>query len=130
MAETFVFFDVAQTLLYKPDVYVRIHEVFSLVNPSITKADVIRNHKLISEVIKFPDKTSREFYDIFNSELMLSLGIEPDTKLLEITFKSCSYLDWQVFDDCSVLYELKADMGVISNWDNSLTEKLKKYFDV
>src|SRR5688572_26309926 len=100
MSSTFVFFDVAQTLLYKPEVYEQIHGIVQRETPDITKNEIIRNHKLLSEAIKFPDKTSREFYDVFNSELMLSLGIVPEASLLDRIFKACSYLDWGSFDDC------------------------------
>lgn len=130
MPYKYIFFDVAQTLLHKPAVFARMHEVLGCAGYSVDIALLKRNHKLLSEAIRFPDKTSSDFYLHFNSELLYSLGIIPEKELLESLFKSCTYLPWEKFEDTSVLNSISLRMGIISNWDNSLEEKLKQYFTV
>ncbi len=128
MAENFIFFDVANTLLHKPKVYEEIYICISSINSAVELKKIKHNHKLLSECIKFPDKTNEEFYNYFNAELLLSLGIEPNPQLLSTIFNACSYLEWSAFEDCAAIKDINADMGIISNWDKSLPEKLKKHF--
>jgi HAD superfamily hydrolase (TIGR01549 family) len=123
----YVFFDVANTLLYKPDLFVNIQSVLEKRGIHVALFDLQRNHKLLSEIIAFPDKTSKEFYKKFNAELLISLGIIPDEKLLDDVFSACTYLAWNVFEDISYLDLVKKPVGIISNWDKSLPEKLTQY---
>jgi FMN phosphatase YigB (HAD superfamily) len=130
MKYKYIFFDVANTLLYKPSLYSNISEVISRYGFKINENEIKKAHKIISELILFPDKTSREFYDSFNKEFLYSLGIISNETLLEDIFKSCTYLPWKPFEDTSYLKNINIPMGIISNWDTSLTEKLNYFFDV
>jgi HAD superfamily hydrolase (TIGR01549 family) len=123
----YVFFDVANTLLYKPGLFNSISSVLN--NNGIHVAlDLIRKrHKLLSEIIKFPNKTSKNFYDYFNRELLLALGVIPENKIIDEIYLACSYLDWRTFDDIKYLGDIKIPIGIISNWDSSLMDKLNKY---
>jgi len=125
----FIYFDVANTLLGKPDVYHNIKDTLNNHKIEVDLVDIIKNHKLCSEIIKFPDKTSSSFYRFFNSELLLSLGIIPRIELLDDIFKSCSYLPWKPFEDTSLLSEVKIRKGILSNWDMSLESKLQECFN-
>lgn len=130
----YIFFDVANTLLHKPDLFDRILEAFAENGNQINLKHLIHNHKLLSEVIKFPDKTSREFYNNFNKELCLSLGVLPSEKRLNDIFERCSYLPWKPFSDVAVINELTSTpIGIISNWDDKLKtvlgDKVQVEFD-
>lgn len=125
-----VLFDVANTLLHKPDVYIRIESVLKEYGYEIPMEVVIEKHRLISEAILFPDKTSREFYHGFNKIFLFSLGIIPDDTMLNVLFERCTYLPWIPFEDTVFLEEIPFPIGVLSNWDTTLPEKLKKYFSV
>ncbi|MCU0389020.1 MAG: HAD-IA family hydrolase, partial [Chitinophagaceae bacterium] len=94
----------------------------------VSKDDLKLKHKILSEVIHFPDRTDRNFYEGFNSELLISLGIIPSPSLLDQIFSSCTYLPWQAFEDTAVLSELSLPVGVISNFNSSLREKLRGFF--
>lgn len=122
-----VFFDVANTLLDKPDLYINIQGVLTKHGHAVAPAVLKERHRLLSEVILFPDKTSREFYVTFNSHLLFSLGIIPTPQLLDDVFAACTYLPWQPFEDVSALTDITLPKGVISNWDRSLPEKLKTF---
>ena len=77
------------TLIYKPEFYDTFLNVVNITNSTkIKKSEFEYIHKLISECYVFPDKTSREFYNIFNSELLYALGIIPDTKILSLDKQS------------------------------------------
>jgi FMN phosphatase YigB (HAD superfamily) len=39
-------------------------------------------------------------------------------------------LPWKAFDDTGVLNLIQQPLGIISNWDKSLPEKLASFFDV
>ena len=121
-------FDAANTLIHKPALWGRIittcaeHDVF------IEEELLQRNHKILSEVIKFPDRTSSEFYKQFNRELLYSCGVIPSDALIEETFKSCSYLPWEAFDDGSSLSKIDVPKSVLSNFNTTLSTHLDKYY--
>ena len=77
-------------------------------------------HKLISEVVVFPDVTSEDFYKIFNKEVLRSLGIVATDKMLDELFQACKYLPWQPFDDVASLSSIKIPIGILSNFNKNL----------
>lgn len=124
----YLLLDVAGTLLHKPDLFIKINLVLSQYDYSIPIERIKYNHKLLSEAIKFPDRTSPQFYKEFNKELLYSLGVIPTEELLNDIFASCSYLPWEKFDDVKILNEIKCPIGIISNFNSSLKEKLNQHF--
>jgi len=125
----YILFDVAGTLLYKPSFFNKILGILKDNGYEISKEDFIFKHKLLSETTKFPDRTNKEFYSSFNAELLYSLGILPDNNLLDQIFVNCSYLPWEKFDDTEVLEKIEQPIGVISNFNNTLRNKLDKFFN-
>ena len=124
----YLLLDVAGTILYKPDLFNKIDETLRNHGYIVALDKLKYNHKLLSEVIKFPDRTGVEFYTDFNSELLYSLGIIPTDALLDAIFQSCSYLPWEKFDDTKILNEIKIPIGIISNFNSSLEKKLNEFF--
>ncbi len=124
----YIVFDAANTLIYKPDLWVKINVVLQKHGYSINQKTLIKRHKLLSEIINFPDRTSQDFYDNFNAELLLSLGIVPTPALLSDLFSACSYLPWEVFDDTSILQQLNYPLAILSNFNSSLTTKIESLF--
>jgi len=125
-----VFFDVANTLLEKPDLFSLIHRVLESNGHVVSQNDLRHVHKFLAEAFVFPDKTSREFYAEFNSHLLYALGIAPNEKLLSDIFEACTYLPWQPFSDTDALAKIPLPMGILSNWDSSLREKLQQHFTI
>ena len=126
----YILFDVAGTLLYKPSFFDKILIILKDNGYEIKKEDFILKHKLLSETIKFPDRTDKEFYNFFNEELLYSLGVLPNSSLLNQIFTNCSYLPWEKFDDTEVLEQIKQPIGIISNFNNTLRSKLDASFDI
>ena len=124
----YLLLDVAGTILYKPELFNNIIEVLKENDYNVNLRDLKLNHKLLSEVIRFPDRTDSDFYLNFNSELLYSLGIVPNDSLMEKLFKACSYLPWEKFDDATVLNDIEIPIGILSNFNSSLTEKLTQFF--
>jgi HAD superfamily hydrolase (TIGR01549 family) len=124
----YIFFDVAGTLLGKPTLYSIIQNTLRDFGHEVTLDEIKNKHKLLSEVIHFPDRTDVAFYEKFNSELLYLLGIIPEEALVNSIFKKCTYLPWQAFDDTQILKELPLPMGVISNFNTSLKDKLEQFF--
>lgn len=124
-----VFFDVANTLLGKPEVFIKIQHVLQEEGFDIPVEELTQKHAWLSEVIDFPDKTSAEFYRNFNSKLLLQFGIIPSDDLLARIFEACTYLPWIPFPDTQILNHIIQPVGVISNWDHSLRNKLAENFD-
>jgi FMN phosphatase YigB (HAD superfamily) len=118
----YLLLDVAGTILHKPALFGRIKDVLSNADIEIDPEKLKYNHKILSEAIKFPDRTDEQFYRQFNSELLYSLGIPPSDALLSAIFASCSYLPWEKFADTEVLKELQIPKGIISNFNTSLTQ--------
>ena len=121
----YLLFDAANTLIYKPNIWERILKVLQDNGYKINETELKLRHKLLSEIINFPDTTSRGFYEEFNSELLMALGIIPDENLLKELFEACSYLPWKAFDDCEEIKKLDIKKAVVSNFNSSLQEKLE-----
>ncbi|MBL7886980.1 MAG: HAD-IA family hydrolase [Flavobacterium sp.] len=124
----YVFFDVAGTLLGKPTLYSNIQKSINEFGFEVSLEEIKNKHKLLSEVIHFPDRTDADFYKKFNSELLFLLGIVPTENLLNTIFKNCTYLPWEAFDDTKIISELTVPIGVISNFNSTLKEKLESFF--
>lgn len=126
MSYKFIYFDVAGTLLYKPTLFPTIVDTMKTFDINVQERKLKKIHKLLSETIRFPQKTSKKFYDFFNSELLSSLGIEPTKQVIDRIYKNCSYLPWENYPDVEVIKKISVPIGIISNWDDSLLKKLRE----
>ncbi len=125
----YILFDVAGTLLYKPSFYNTVTQILRENGSVVDILELKKVHKLLSEVIHFPDRTDKKFYEHFNAELLYALGIIPTVKLLDTIYDSCSYLPWEKFEDTKILSEINIPMGIISNFNTTLKQKLNDFFD-
>jgi FMN phosphatase YigB (HAD superfamily) len=125
-----VFFDAANTLLHKPALYPAMTKVLASHGVVVPCESLLASHRALSEVITFPDRTSTKFYSEFNRSLLLALGVLPSNNLLTELFTACSYLPWEPFADTQKLISITLPLGVISNWDSSLQDKLNLIKDV
>lgn len=121
----FLYFDVANTLLHKPALFEKMQTVLHESGLSTDYNELQVRHKLLSEVIKFPDQTNADFYHQFNEELLRLMGILPDEKIINRIFRDCSYLPWQPYDDFIFLQDIILPKGIISNWDSNLQKQLE-----
>lgn len=119
-----IFFDVAHTLLGKPGVLPAMREALSRHGIHVPLAELRARHSLIMDSTVFPDRTDNVFYRNFNAAVVRSLGALPTMSLLDDIFAACSYQPWVAFDDTSAIGGLPLDCGVLSNWDNTLKDKL------
>jgi len=124
----YIFFDVADTLLYKQGLHDNIAGVLAESDIHIDVVTIRRQHKMISEIIAFPIKTSRAFYQDFNRLFLISLGIGPNQAIMDGIYQRCHNLTWERFPDTNIITQLPVPVGIISNWDESLELLLKKYF--
>ncbi|GAA4233964.1 hypothetical protein GCM10022291_12310 [Postechiella marina] len=124
----YVFFDVAETLLGKPSLFTIIQNVLKDFGHNRSLQEIKEKHKFLSEVIHFPDRTDEAFYKKFNSNLIYTLGIIPSDDLVNSIFKNCTYLPWEKFEDTKVLSEIDLPIGVISNFNTTLKDKLNTFF--
>lgn len=124
----YIFFDVAGTLLGKPSLFSIIQKTLSEFGYKVSLDEIKQKHKLLSEVIHFPDRTDETFYKKFNSDLIYLFGIVPSEELIYAVFKNCTYLPWETFEDTHVLNDLKLPLGVISNFNTTLKVKLNGFF--
>lgn len=120
--------DAANTIIHKPELWQRILNVLNLHGYTVEEKLLKYHHKLLSEIIHFPDRTDKQFYQIFNSELLLSLGIVPDEHLLDDIYSACTYLPWNSFSDTDILKDLPIKKAVLSNFKTSLNETLDPLF--
>jgi HAD superfamily hydrolase (TIGR01549 family) len=121
-----ILLDAANTLIHKPTLWQNILQVL-IQNSFDVSIDALKEkHKIISELINFPDVTNEDFYNHFNAELLLALGILPSNHILQQLFKACSYLPWAAFDDDVFLNEINIPKMVLSNFSSKLTDILKE----
>jgi FMN phosphatase YigB (HAD superfamily) len=116
--------DAANTLIHKPSFAQKFLSVLESHSIAVDPERFAYHHKLLSEAIEFPDKTSKSFYSEFNSMLLYSLGIIPESELLDEIFRTCSYLPWEPFDDVTELVNWQGQISVLSNFHSGLTEIL------
>ena len=124
----YILFDAANTLIHKPMLWKNLQSSLKKFSHNVPEELLKRNHKLLSECLRFPDRTSKEFYLGFNSELLYSLGISPTSELLDEIFSSCTYLQWEKFSDTIIIDSIHLPCGIISNFNSTLTEIINKEF--
>lgn len=124
----YIFLDVSGTILWKPTIYQRISETLNDFNHSVSMEELKYKHKALSEIIHFPDRTDSDFYRYFNTELLRLLGIFPTDELVNAIFNNCTYLPWEKFEDTEILNKIDIPIGIISNFNSSLKDKLEDFF--
>ena len=125
----FLLFDAANTLINKPSFYDIFLDVLNKYDYRIDKNRFQNIHKFLSEAVDFPDKTSKEFYSKFNSELLYALGILPKETLLNDLFNACSYLPWDKYEDTKYLKNIPLKKVIISNFHKGLSKIIENLFD-
>jgi HAD superfamily hydrolase (TIGR01549 family) len=125
---SYILFDAANTLIYKPDLFRKYQQALELNGYTVNIDDLRRNHKILSEATAFPDRTSEDFYSSFNTEVLLSLGILPNPRLLKAVFDACTYLEWDKYPDTAFLGELDLPIGILSNFNKTLADKITGLF--
>src|SRR5690606_28654925 len=105
--------DAANTLMHKPTLWTSFVEVLNKYNINVEESELRKKHKILSEVIHFPDRTNKEFYIRFNREVLLSLGIIPTEQMLDDVFSACTYLPWESFVYANALYQLKIELSML-----------------
>ena len=123
-----IFFDVANTLLEKPDLWKAIKDTLNNFGYNLDIMLVAKKHKELSEGTLFPDKTTKAFYLKFNEELLKGLDIDPRNELVEAIYQNCQGLQWRPFEDVTILERLRLPLGIGSNWDLSLRDRLRSTF--
>jgi hypothetical protein len=63
-----------------------------------------------------------------NREVLYSLGIIANKKILDEIYKSCSYLKWEKFEDTMSLNQLEYQKVIVSNFHNGLNEIIDDLF--
>lgn len=123
-APRFAYFDVASTLLEKRALYPTLVAAFARAGHPLDESLLRERHKILTEVLPFPDRTTRSFYDDFNTKLCFAVGVVPTEALLADCYASCRALPWAPFDDVGALARFGCPLGILSNWDVSLEAKL------
>jgi FMN phosphatase YigB (HAD superfamily) len=124
----YILFDAANTLIHKPTLWKNLQSVLIAKNINVSIEKIKFNHKIISELIPFPDKTSKEFYQEFNSQLLFSLGIIPTQEMLDNIFNNCTYLPWEKFEDTNEIFNLFLPLGILSNFNSTLNVIIEDLF--
>ena len=126
MSIKFLYFDLGDTLIYKPEVIPTIHSVLEDAGYSICSKTLAKRHFLLKELTVFPVTTSREFYEGFNAQLLNILGVMPDANLITKLIDACSYLPWEVLPEIEMMNRIQARKGILSNWDSTLKSKIEE----
>ena len=130
MAARYLFVDVAHTLLHKPGVVDAFASVLRGRGVDVSRDDVVRRHALATEACRFPMTTSAAFYREFNSTVVRLLGGVVDEALLDELAAACRGVPWVPFDDVGALSRVGVPVGVVSNWDRRLRERLADHVGV
>lgn len=124
----YVLFDAAGTLIVKPALFTTLQKVIRKTGSQPTLDEIKKKHKILSEIIPFPDKTSRNFYRYFNAELLCSLGILPRESLVDSMITACASMRWEAAPDTAILQKLDLPMGILSNFHGDLKKRIDRLF--
>lgn len=116
----YILLDAANTLIHKPSLWIKFKSVLDSHGYKIPLSALKYQHKILSEIIEFPDVTSKNFYQQFNTELLNSFGIITSETMLSDIFYSCKNLPWEAFPDTQVLQKAQCKIGVLSNFNSKL----------
>ena len=120
----YLYFDAANTLIYKPLLIPKIQEVLNSYNLKVSEEKLIKEHKFLSEEISFPDRTNESFYIKFNKLLLEKLSLIANEKIAKEIFYNCKNLPWYVYPDVKNLNQLNLPIGIISNFNSQLNNLL------
>jgi putative hydrolase of the HAD superfamily len=120
--------DAANTIIHKPSLFDKCQIVLKKHGWLIPISELEFYHKMTSEIIIFPDKTNKEFYDYFNKHWFYSIGIIASNNLLEEIFNVCNYLPWEKFKDTLELDKINVRKAVLSNFHKGLDSILDTHF--
>src|SRR5690606_38018830 len=110
-----IFFDVANTILGKQDIYFVIKRTLESEGIKISQDSIKQNHRLVTDLYNFPDKTSADFYRLFNRDFLNSFGIIPSDELIDKIIENCSKLEWSEFVDVRLFQNINnLPLGVLS----------------
>jgi len=124
----YILFDAANTLIHKPELFGNMNRVLAAHGYAIPEEHLRRQHKLVSELVLFPDRTDRAFYAGFNASVLYALGIVPSEKLLDALFEACTYLPWVAFEDTAALPQIDLPKGIVSNFNTTLAPTIEGLF--
>lgn len=127
----FIFFDMANTLVYK-DIYLVIKSILKSNQIDIDINLIKSVHQSVIINSKFPIETTKEFYYHFNSTFLNELNVKITDRLLDDLYEGLKTIPWKLFDDVKVLDKIVLPKGIISNWDSTLLEKIENlpyFFD-
>ncbi len=130
MRADYILFDASNTLIHKPALWQKWMAVLKENDFDIDIKTLKANHKLVSEIIQFPDRTDSAFYHYFNAEVLKTFGIIPEEKLLTQIFEACTYLPWEKFEDTKSLYDLNVPIGILSNFKSTLPALIAEHLNV
>jgi HAD superfamily hydrolase (TIGR01549 family) len=124
-----IFFDVAHTLLEKPTVMPTMHTVLEKHGVTVPIHELRARHAILMEAVEFPDRTDHVFYRKFNAAVVRALGAIPTSELLDDLFAAATYQPWIPYQDVATLERIALPKGILSNWDESLEEKISGSLD-
>jgi FMN phosphatase YigB (HAD superfamily) len=127
MAIKRILFDVADTLLHKPGLWSAIAAELARDGIPASETQIARAHRATRELLPAPDRTGRDFYLEFNARFFDVLGVLPGPDLAERIYLGCRHLPWAPFADTEVLGRLGRPLGIVSNWDGTLRDRLKEH---
>jgi FMN phosphatase YigB (HAD superfamily) len=125
MAPSFIYFDLADTLLEKPDLFPAIQRVLTRHQIVVEEKTLRRAHYRAREAQPFPPRTSQDFFRGFNARFLELLGVAADEALALEIFAACKNLPWRPFADVTALERLPVPYGILSNWDGTVEEKVR-----
>ena len=124
-----VFFDVADTLLVKKGIAAVYNNVLG---SSIDELKILHAVRRVFDQVQVPDHPLMNFYIDFNKQVISLLGINDiQQSQLESISEGIKSLSWHYFSvkEREFIRGLDAEICIISNWGDSLREKLKLNFE-
>lgn len=127
---SFIYFDVGDTLLHKPEVIPQIASVLREHNAERSLTEIRKAQFELREQMTVPPATNLEFYRRFNAELLARLDIPAKDEIILGIYEACHKLPWVAFEDIETLNSIECQIGILSNWDLSLRSKLSDLIPV
>lgn len=124
----FLYFDLADTLIHKPQLMLRLKQFLNHQGASCDIQEVRLQHTSARANLPSPAAPNRAYYDSLNAAVLTSFKIEPTSSRLEELYAELKSCSWEVFDDTVLLSTFSTPLGIASNWRPGVGAVVEEFF--
>ncbi len=124
----FVYFDLADTLIHKPELFPRLEKILAPHGATLGERELRLKHGAARRHLPSPPDPTRDYYDTLNAAFLELLDLKPEDSLLEELYQELKQCTWAAFDDTVILSQFSVPLGIASNWRPGVSQVVERFF--